>query len=197
MNQNENKNAVNYVINKIHSLLGRVEITSSQTGSLNYHFLIPAHDVDIIFGRDTMDDFEIAIEKYRTSDQHRGLESFINFRIYITLGQAGLIPKFLVSNEVLKEKRDWLQSYNVKFEKATWLYEIFYAGLKKLSSFLSSLVVQYKISSEDIKQEQEDINTLIDFYDKNRHFTDRGLSVGSLGYFKAAVLCVIDRKSVV
>lgn len=194
MNSSENKNAVNYVISKIHSLLGGVEVILTQKHSLNYTFHIPSHKLEIIFGRATMEDFQVAIEKYRNSDQYQALENFINFRIYITLGQTGLIPKFLVAHEFLKEKRDWLQNYNGELDKSKWLYETFNEGLKMLSAFLDDLVAKYEVTSDGIHQEQEDIKQLVDFYENEHHFTERRVSVNNLGYFKAAAVCVLLRK---
>jgi len=202
MNSTGNKEVVNYVINRIHGLLDNVEVILDKKEPLNYCFYIPSCKLEISFSRAIMEDFQAAIEEYKDSDQYRGLENFIKFRIYTVLGKAGLIPKFLVSNEFLRERREWLQNYNGKFEKPAWLYDVFYEGLKTLSSFLTDLVAKYKVSSDDIKQEQEDIKFLIDFYDKHHHFSDAGVSVSSLGYFKAAAVCAIldkemDNKSII
>ncbi|MEW6408503.1 MAG: hypothetical protein AB1488_00075 [Nitrospirota bacterium] len=191
------KNAINYVINLIKSLISTAEVEVTQPRPYQYCFCVDTKGqrFNFIFNRSTMDDFENSIVTEKGSDRYYATEGFIKFQVYTTLGQAGLISHFDISDEILNEKRDWLQRYSAKFEKPAWLYEVFYQGLKKLSDFLAGLIRQYKTVPEEIKKEQEEIAHLIKWYDEHHNFTDTGISETSLGYFKAAAVCVIlDRE---
>lgn len=189
----KHQNAINYVIKLIKSLDSTAEIEVTQPGSYQYSFCIDikGQRLEIIFNGSRMDDFEYEITKDKGTDRYYASEGFIKFQVYAVLGQAGVISNFDISAEILNEKRDWLQNYSAKFEKPAWLYEIFYQGLKKLSIFLAGLVRKYKSLPEEIKKEQEDINHLIEWHDKHHRFNDNGISASTLGYFKAAAVCVI------
>jgi hypothetical protein len=194
MGTEQNQNAVNYVVNLITSLLGGVQVTVNRNESLNYSFYIVEHDLKISFGRSTMDDYQSLFESKQKGDQFQGLQNFIRFLIYVALGKPGLIPKFSVARELLAERRDWLKDIRVRLEKQKQLYEIFYEGLKILAEFIRDISNKYAISSDEIRKEQEDINHLIAFYEQNHHFNDGGVSEETLGYFKAAAVCLILKK---
>ena len=192
----KHKNAIEYIVSLVKSLdpAALVEVTEPKPYQYSFHINIKGQPISIIFGRSTMDDFENSIVTEKGSDRYRAVESSVKYQIYIELGKGGLIPDFDISAEILNEKRDWLQRYSVRFEKSAWLYEIFYQGLKELHSFLGGLAKQYKTLPEEIVAEQKDIARLIEYYDKNQNFNDSGVSVSSLGYFKAATICVILNK---
>jgi hypothetical protein len=192
----KHENAIGYIVRLIKSLdpSAVVEVIEPKPYQYGFHIDIKGQYLRIIFGRSTMDDFENSIVTEKGSDRYRAVEGFVKYQIYIELGKMGLIPDFDISAEILNEKRDWLQQYNVRFEKSTWLYEIFYHGLKELHSFLGGLTKQYKTLPEEIVAEQGDIAHLIEYYDKNHNFNDSGVSVSSLGYFKAAAVCVLLNK---
>jgi len=193
---NKHENATNYIIRLIKNLDAQAEVSVDQTLPYKYNFSveIKGQRIEIVFNRSTMDDFEYEITENQGTDRYYASEGFIKFQVYVALGRAGIISNFDISAEILNEKRDWLPRYNGKIEKAAWLYEVFYQGLKVLSAFLSEVVAKYKVTSEDIKEEQEDTEHLIDYYEKKHNFTERSASVKSLGYFKAAAVCVILQK---
>lgn len=192
----KHENALNYVINLVKSLdsAAKVEVIQSRTYQYNFCIDIKGEQINIIFNRSTIDDFENSITTEKGSDRYHATEGFIKFQIYIELGKKGLISNFDISTEILNEKRDWLQRYSTRFEKPTWLYEIFYQGLKELRTFLDSLANQYNTLPEEMIEEQKYIVRLTEHYDKNHNFNDSGISANTLGYFKAAAICVILNK---
>lgn len=193
----KHENAISYVIKLINSLDSTAEVEVTQPRPYQYCFCIDikGQQLNFTFNRSTMDDFENSIVTEKGSDRYYATEGFIKFQVYIALGQAGLISHFDISDEFLNEKRDWLQRYSAKLEKPAWLYEVFYQGLKRLSTFLADLIDKHKTVPAEIKEEQEDISHLIKWYDEHHNFTDAGISKSSLGYFKAAAVCVIlDRE---
>jgi hypothetical protein len=141
-----------------------------------------------------MDDFEISLSKHKGADYYH-LENVIKFKVYISLGQSGLIPKFNISNEMLSEKEDWLTDYTVNLDLEPQLYKVFYDGLRKLSNFLEQLIRVYHVDLPEVKEEKERIDVLVKYYEKKGSFSESRASADTLGYFKAAAVCeIIDNE---
>lgn len=198
-----NENAINYIEGFIKKLDDKFTVTSMHPeGSLHYDFYAESGDqgVKISFGRDIIEDFEIAIEKYAGTDYYYRLESAIKFRVYVTLGQEGLLPRLDISSEILNERRDWPQDYKAKVELEKSVYEILYRGLKKISDFLSKTLKKHKgqgLELKEIEEEKEYIDDLITYYEKHNSFDEDNASAKSLGFLKAAVVCdIIDKENI-
>lgn len=198
-----NEKAITYLEGFIKKLDDKFIVTSIRPeGSLNYDFYVESQGqrVKITFGRDLIEDFEIAIEKYAGTDYYYTLENSIKFRIYITLGQEGLLPRFDISSEILNERRDWPKDYSAKVELEKSVYEILYRGLKKSDIFLSQTLKKYKaqgLELKEIEEEKEDIAHLMSHYEKHSSFDEDKASARSLGFLKAAVICdVIDKENI-
>lgn len=193
MDEDENIRSVNFVKNTITSLNGELHVEWNKPDGLNYIFYIHDHNIQIRFGRDVMEDFNVACQGSKKSDNYRALDNFIRFRIYIALGNAGLIPKFSVSKPLLDEERDWLKNFKTHFEVTDELNDCFYNGLKELSSFLEEISKKYGLN-EEMQEELRRILGLLDHYKKEHDFKEDGVSEESLGFLKAAAVCVIIRK---
>jgi len=198
-----NEKAINYIERFIKRLDDKFTVTSMyQKGSLCYDFYVENGDqrINISFGRDIIEDFEIAIEKHPEADYFYGLENTIKFRIYVTLGQEGLLPKFDISSEILNERRDWLLDYSAKVQLEKSIYEILYRGFNKLSDFLNQTLKKYKrqgLELKEVKEEKGYIDELIAYYEKHNSFDQNNVSAKSLGFLKAAVVCdVIDKENI-
>ena len=139
MDEDKNVSSVNFIRNTITSLNGELHVEWNKPDGLNYIFYIHDHNIQIKFGRDVMEDFNVAYQGNKKSDNYRALDNLIRFRIYIALGNAGLIPKFLVSRSLLDEERDWLINFKTHFQGTDKLNNFFYNGLKELSSFLGEI----------------------------------------------------------
>ncbi|MDD5166229.1 MAG: hypothetical protein PHQ57_02425 [Candidatus Omnitrophica bacterium] len=193
MNSDINQRAISYVVNLITGVLPGVEVSISKKDHLNYRFYISPHELEIGFSRATMDDFQSAIEKHQNTDQYRSLEGFIKFHVYVLLGQNGLIPQFIISKELLDEKRDWYSNISVSFERAEWFYKVLEIGLKDLANFLEDVMKKYG-SQPEFETEHKHITNLLSFYNQHKSFTERGTSEVSLGYLKGAAVAVILKK---
>ena len=193
MSEDKNIKSVNFVKNTITSLSGELRVEWGKPDGLNYLFYNREHNIQITFGRDVMEDFSIACQGSKNSDNYRALDNLVRFRIYVALGNAGLIPKFFVSKQLLDEKRDWSKNISVSFEKQSWLYDIFRTGLKELAVFLEGIMKKYGTQPE-LEKEHADISKLLAYYNKHKSFTERTASDVSLGYLKAAAVAVILKK---
>lgn len=194
---NKYVNAINHLTGLIKKVDSTAIIRVSQINLYNYNFYIEIRGQknDIIFGRDLIDDFEIAINKYPETDYYYTLENAIRFKIFISLGQEGFIPSFDISSELLSEKREWLKDYrgDVSFEKK--ICEIIYEGLKKLSYFLDGIIKTHNLELKEMRGDKEYIDDLMEYYEKNKgSFSSSGVGVDSLGFLKAAAVCEIIGK---
>jgi len=143
----------------------------------------------IEFPRSLLEDFEIALDKYKDSDCFRSLESAIKFKIYIKLGNEGLLRDTLISKELINEKREWLKDYRVNtvFDKENT--EVFYKGLKNIISFFDSLLEKYKsLNLSEIEEDKKWIQNLIDYYEENKNLNSTGTGVRNLEYLKGAAI---------
>jgi len=193
MGEDENIRSVNFVRNTITSLNGKLHVEWNKPDGLNYVFYIRNHNIQIKFGREVMDDFNVACQGSKKSDNYRALDNLIRFRIYIALGNAGLIPNFSVSKPLLDEERDWLRNFKTHFEGTDELNDCFYNGLRELSSFLEEISKKYG-PNEDMQEEIRHIRSLLDYYEKEHDFEEDEASEKSLGFLKAAAVCMIIRK---
>ncbi|MCK9615279.1 MAG: hypothetical protein M0R48_07245 [Candidatus Omnitrophica bacterium] len=191
----ENKEAVRYINDLIQNILPGVAIDIHQQNHFNYSFNVKnnGESCNIIFGRDDMDDFDKALQSDHNSDYYRGLEGSIKFKIYISLGKAGLIPKFPIAKQILDEKRDWHNDVMVHFVREDWFYKVLEVGLKDLKMFLEDIIEKHGPQSE-IENELEHIEGLLSYYNKHKSFEERGASDVSLGYLKAAAIAVVLKK---
>lgn len=190
-----NQQALDYIIEIIKKLEPLIEVRTFQKDHYNHHFISEFRDetVEIVFGRDTIDDFQSLMNGNKNSDQYKGIETFIKFRVYIALGKAGLIPYFSIAKQLLEEKREWSKNLSISFSRQEWLYGEFGQGLKKLARFLDNIIEKYGVQPE-LQKEKEDIIKLLSYYNKNKTFTSSGVTETSLGYLKAAAVVMILEK---
>jgi hypothetical protein len=95
--------------------LKSVLIASQSVSLFAYRFKVISkrEEVEFQFERALMDDFEIAIEKYKGTDYYYTLENAVRFEIYIAFGSKGLLTDFDISEKILKEKCEWLKRCDV------------------------------------------------------------------------------------
>jgi len=194
----ENANAVRYIIQLINKLRPDVKIKSSVINDdYQFYFQINKQRFNIIFDRDLIEDFEVALEKYVETSYYFTIENAVKFQVYIYLGQKGLISDFNISTEILNERRDWAEDVrlNVSFDKN--ICQIMNSGLIKLSQFLQDTIAKYKdLELPSYKEDKEYVDSLIEYYKKKSSFDSTGVSARSLAYLKAAILCeIIDMEN--
>lgn len=199
---NNIENAINYIKNLIAKIDSMTKVIVNEVQAYNYHFdiEIKGQKHKIIFGRDIMEDFEIAIRKYPETDYYYTLENTIKFKIYVSLGQEGLIPNLDISSELLSERREWLKDYSGDEVFARKLYSVLHTGLIKLYHFLNTILKnktlkKHKLELKDLKDDKEYIDGLLVWYDESdgTFFSGRP-NIESLGFLKAAAICEIIEK---
>ncbi len=193
-----NEKAVDFVLRLINTLDSKASVYFDRNGvnQYIYRFQLTSQeqDVKIQFTRAPMDDFEVAIQKYRDTDYYYTLENSIKFKIYIELGSRGLLTDFEVSSELLNEKGQWAERcwVNVSFDKK--MCESLNSGLRRLSSFLEQILGDHNLDLSDVKADKKSIDGLIQYYEKHGHLNSEGVGVQSLGFLKAAAVCEIIEK---
>ena len=186
-----NEKSINYIINLIKDLNREFFVKHTIYAYLyNFFVFLGENEYKIEFPRSLMDDFEIALDKYKNSDYFRSLDSAIKFNIYVKLGMEGLLRKdFLISKAILNEKRDWIKDYKVETLFNKEITEVFFNGLKDINIFLASLLKKYdSLDLANIKEDQERINNLIKYYESNHNLNSKGVSVRNLQYLKSAAV---------
>ena len=145
----------------------------------------------ITFDRGIIDDLESAFELYQGTNYFDTLESSIKFTVYITLGQAGLLNDFPISNEFINENRTWIKDYRVETIFGREMTEVFYEGLQMLRDFFHSLIGEHKklrINTTEIERHKDYVENLIRYYNEKRNLNSTGVGIESLQYLKAAAI---------
>lgn len=152
--------------------------------------IVQGEQTDVHFAQSEFDDFEIALEQYKDTDYFYTLANRLRFRIAIALGAKGLIPYLKISSEFLRERGDWLKSaaYDVAFEED--FCKLLVDGLRLLAGSIAT-TLSTDIKVPDMEREKNRVDGLVEIYEKRGHFTERNVSIESLSYLKAAILCVI------
>ncbi len=195
---NENKNAIAYVSNLISGLLPTAEIRFALQHHVEYYFIIGVenNNIDVYFGRDVMDDFEVALEKYRDTNYYHTLENRIKFQIYVLLGKEGLLSDFDISSEILDEKGEWIEYRKIDVEFEEWFCEIMYEGLKLLSNCFDTILSGTSVELKEVEADKEFTDDLIKYYEDKKHLRNSGAEIQSLSFLKAAAVCVIIDKEI-
>ena len=68
MDEDKNVSSVNFIRNTITSLNGELHVEWNKPDGLNYIFYIHDHNIQIKFGRDVMEDFNVAYQGNKKSD---------------------------------------------------------------------------------------------------------------------------------
>ena len=174
-----NEKAVDFVLSLINVLDSKASVyfDRNAVNQYLYRFLLTFHGqpVELQFNRAPMDDFEVAIQKYKDTDYYYTLENSIKFKIYIELGSKGLLTDFEISSELLNEKGQWLDRCweTVSFDDK--ICEILNNGLRRLSSFLEQVLGDHNLDLRDIEAEKKSIDDLIQYYEKHGNLNSEGV----------------------
>ncbi len=195
---NINEKAVEFIFGVLNELDGEAEVRfDRQSVSLfvyRFKVISKREEVEFQFERALMDDFEIAIEKYKGTDYYYTLENAVRFEIYIAFGSKGLLTDFDISEKILKEKCEWLKRCDVTISFDAKMTETLSSGLKRLSYFLGQIASAHSLDLRDVKTEKKYIDGLIEYRERHGHLNSEGVGVESLGFLKAAAVCEIIEK---
>ncbi|MCK9603419.1 MAG: toll/interleukin-1 receptor domain-containing protein [Candidatus Omnitrophica bacterium] len=191
--------AIAYIENFLHNLLPYTEMEFKQIDNFHWRVFLKnkSKEAVINFDRDRINDFEEAIQKYDGTDYFYGLQSDINFRIYIPLGKAGMINDFDIVSALIEERRDWIEAKPNNITQNTFsaqLTEAFFRGLKRLKEYLEDIIRKYGDGYEEIKKDRDDIDNILNWYDKNKSFICDGVNIRNLSLLKASLISeIIDK----
>lgn len=186
---NKNEKGIAYITEFVRGLCPDAEIQFSPEYKLTIRTERALAKVN--FSQDEMDDFEVALEQYTNTNYFYTLENRIKFRVYMSLGQEGLLDDFDISSIILNEKGEWLETYRVDVAFTKSFCEILYEGLKLLSDSLNSTLANANVKLPEIVDDAESVRHLIGYYEHHGNLTSRGAEIQSLSFLKAAAVCVI------
>jgi hypothetical protein len=142
------------------------------------------------FERSQLDDFEaVLVEPAIMSVPYsNGVKNDIQFRIYIALGFAGMLPDVRISALILQDQREWLtrcRLVNTRYrgDEAKSLYD----GLKAIEGTLMR-TLNPNVKMPEVERELEIVRMLTSFYDEHQHLMSPGVTLESLSYLKAAMV---------
>lgn len=169
------------------------EAAVQQLPEFTFRINFQEEQIDMRFDRAEMEDFEIALEKFRNTSYFHTLENRVRFRIFGALGSKGLIPHLQISSELLREKGEWLKNLRTDVTFDPEFSAVLYQGLKLFSaSIVKTLASGLKLP--EVEVEREVVDNLINYYVEKGHLNSTGASMESLSYLKAAAVCVIMEK---
>jgi hypothetical protein len=193
--------SVDYITELIKSLCDKcyVDVFEDRGGFSFRVRLSDTSKVEIFFSEEKLEDFEVVLGEDNYTAYGCRFRNFIDFEIYIGLGEVSLIPNFKVSKAFLEEKRDWWKDQCSPVSLDERIAQIFYAGLKKVEVFLSGILEKNPTQADRLIEIQDDLRRvtgIIDYYHSHGQSLDeRSASVKSLSLLKAAALSeIIERE---
>lgn len=158
-----------------------------------FHINLQGEHTEVEFDRSDLEDFEVAIERFRDTSYFHTLENRIRFRIFVALGAKGLISCVQISAELLREKGEWLKSLRTDVAFDGDFCAILYRGLALLSSSIER-TLSSGLKLPEVEAEKRTVDNLKRFYEEKGHLTSQGAEMESLSYLKAAAICAIMEK---
>lgn len=145
------------------------------------------------FDQDELEDFEVALDRFRDSSYFHTLENRIRFRVLIALGSKGLVPNVKISSELLGERGEWLKSVRTDVAFSKDFCEVLQHGLRLLSASMTR-ILDAGVRMPEVEAERRRVDDLVNYYEANGHLTSSGAELESLSYLKAAAVCAIIEK---
>ena len=191
----ENEKALKYVSDFIKDLLKADVSSDIQYKDFSYIVKVTTNDETwpLTFSKSLIDDFDIALEKYKGTNYLRGLETSVKFTFYNVFGVNNMLPSdFKISDAIISERREWIKSYRVDVRFDEEITRTLIEGLKLLSSCFSGLIKRYgQLDIRDITSHKSRIDKLIDYHKKHGNLNSDGAEQESLSYIKAAAVTYI------
>ena len=152
---------------------------------------------ELIFSRENMEDFSTDNTNYGIRFRYH-----IDFKIYIPLIKAGLLPSFRISKIFIEEtkdrrKDDWWNDQYVHVAFNNKITEVFTVGLKKLKEVVEKTFSENVVDASSLSELKEDlgrINSILDYYNMHKSLDETAASIKSLSILKAAAIYAIVEK---
>jgi hypothetical protein len=169
------------------------EATVQLVPEFTFRIALREEQTDVRFDRSEMEDFEVALEKFRNTNYFYTLENRIRFRIFIALGSKGLIPYVPISEQLLREKGEWLKALRADVAFDAGFSAVLYQGLEPLLASINKTLAS-GLKLPEVEAEKSVVDSLMTYYNEKGHLNSTGVSIESLSYLKAAAVCAIMEK---
>lgn len=187
-----NSLATNYIEKFLIGLLPncRIEFLSNSPSFDGYTFLVTCNTsrIPIKYSFELIEDFDVALEKLRNTIYYYSLISQVKFIALSKLAEEGLLDTYIISDEFLSEKREWLKEYSVNIKFDNEFTEHLVEGLTELSKFLENILSSSKHNVEGIQYEKNYIDNLLSYRQREGNLNSKGAETESLSFLKAAAL---------
>jgi|GEM_PF-1709389 hypothetical protein len=131
-----------------------------------FTFRIDLHDdrTEVRFDRSEMEDFEVALGRFKNTNYFHTLDNRIRFRIFIAMGAKGLIPDLQISSELLREKGEWLKNLRTDVAFDRDFCAVLYKGLTLLSASIKNTLAS-GLPLPEVEAEKDTVDNLKRFYE--------------------------------
>jgi len=145
---------------------------------------------ELIFSRENMEDFS-------TDDTNYGIRFryYIDFKIYIALIKANLLPSFRISKIFIQEaanrrKDDWWNDRYVRVAFDNKITAVLTVSLKKLKETLERTFSENEaeVDLSELKEALDVIKSILDYYNLHKSLDETAASIKSLSILKAAAI---------
>lgn len=195
--------AIEYITAKIAKLIQGAKcepIYDPSRMAYRFDVLLPEKNLpvaEIRFSRENMEDF-------KSDNTNNGIRFryHIDFKVYIPLIKAGLLPSFRISKIFIEEAKDrrlddWWNDRYVRVAFDNKITAVFVVGLKALKevaeiTFKENIVDESNLS--ELKEDLGRINSIIDYYNVHKSLDETAASIKSLSILKAAAIYAIVAK---
>jgi len=152
---------------------------------------------EIRFSRENMEDFKSDNTNYGIRFRYH-----IDFKIYIPLIKAGLLPSFKISKIFIQEAKDrglndWWNDRYVRIAFDSKITAVFTIGLEKLKEAIEKTFKENIVNASSLSELKEDldrINNILDYYNMHKSLDETSASITSLSILKAAAIYAIVEK---
>jgi hypothetical protein len=195
--------AIEYIKSKIATLIQGAKcepIYDPSRMAYRFDVLLPEKNLpvaEIRFSRENMEDFKSDNTNYGIRFRYH-----IDFKVYIPLIKAGLLPSFRISKIFIQEAKDrrlddWWNDRYVRVAFDNKITAVFVVGLKALKevaeiTFKENIVDESNLS--ELKEDLGRINSIIDYYNVHKSLDETAASIKSLSILKAAAIYAIVAK---
>lgn len=145
------------------------------------------------FSGENMEDFDPVVKNKDHTDYGRRFRSYVDFKIYIALGKAGVNPKFRISDKFVQENRkDWWKDKYVPISFGKEIDKLLYEGLRGIEMRLAQTLSDNSDIANSLTERQQDLDRIrgiLAYYELHENSLDEtAASIQSLRLLKASAI---------
>ena len=194
--------ALTYIKSKIDGLIQGAKCEPQhdrERGVYRFRIFLTGKDqcaAEFVFSEENMEDFSADNTDYGIRFRY-----YIDFKIYIELTKAGLLPSFRISQKFMEEateRRDWWNDQYVRVAFDNKITAVLSSGLKKLKELLEKTLNEKAVDASRLSGLKEDLDvtgSIIAYYDVHKSLDETAAGIKSLSNLKAAAIYeIVDRE---